>query len=394
MDFIEGLTTSSGSNCVLVVVDLFSKYSHFLPLKHPFTAQGVAQVFLSQVYKLHGLPTAIVSDRDKIFTSTFWHELFKLAGVQLRMSTAYHPQSDGQTERVNQCLETFLRCFVHACPKQWRHWLDQAEYWYNTTWHSALGRSPFEVLYGYPPRHFGIATSSDAPVTDLTTWLADRELMTEVIRQHLNRAKQRMKKQADMHRSERQFQLNELVYVKIQPYVQSSLAQRSNQKLSFKFFGPYRTLERIGLVAYRLELPASSSVHPVFHVSQLKKSVGAQHSLTAVPPSDAVLWSVPERILQTRTIQKGTHSTAQALIKWSNLPSSLATWEDLEFLRQQFPRATVWSRPGAQGGGDVTAPSTAPGPVNDAKAPDPAPRKSNRPRAQNRRVLGLEWTTS
>lgn len=228
MDFIEGLPTSSGSNCILVVVDLFSKYSHFLPLKHPFTAQGVAQVFLSQVYKLHGLPTAIVSDRDKIFTSTFWKELFKLTGVQLRMSTAYHPQSDGQTERVNQCLETFLRCFVHTCPKQWRHWLDQAEYWYNTTWHSALGRSPFEVLYGYPPRHFGIATSSDAPVTDLKTWLADRELMTEVIRQHLNRAKQRMKKQADMHRSERQFQLDDLVYVKLQPYVQSSLAQRSN----------------------------------------------------------------------------------------------------------------------------------------------------------------------
>jgi hypothetical protein len=205
------------------------------------------------------------------------------------MSTAYHPQSDGQTERVNQCLETFLRCFVHTCPKQWRHWLDQAEYWYNTTWHSALGRSPFEVLYGYSPRHFGIATSSDAPVTDLNTWLADCELMTEVIRQHLNRAKQRMKKQADMHRSERQFQLNDLVYVKIQPYVQSSLAQRSNQKLSFKFFGPYRILERIGSVAYCLELPVSSSVHPVFHVSQLKKSVGAQHSVTAVPPSDAVL---------------------------------------------------------------------------------------------------------
>jgi len=149
MDFIEGLPTSGGSNCILAVVDLFSKYSHFLPLKHPFTDAVVAQAFFSNVYKLHGLPTAIVSDRDKIFTSKFWRELFKLVGVELRMSTADHPQSDGQSERVNQCLETFLRYFVHMCPKQWRQWLDQAEFWYNTTWHSALGWKCFmDILLG------------------------------------------------------------------------------------------------------------------------------------------------------------------------------------------------------------------------------------------------------
>jgi hypothetical protein len=113
--------------------------------------------------------------------------------------------------------------------------------------------------------------------------------MTDVIRQHLNRAKQRMKRQADEHRSERQFQVGDLVFVKLQPYIQSSLAQRTNQKLSFKFFGPYHVLARVGTVAYRLELPVSSSVHPVFHVSQLKKSVGAHQSVTAHPPSDVVL---------------------------------------------------------------------------------------------------------
>lgn len=158
MDFIERLPPSGGASCILVVVDLFSKYAQFVSLKHPFTASTVAQNFLSNIYKLHGLPQAIVSDQDKIFTSTFGRELFKLAGVELRLSTAYHPQSDGQTEHTNQCLEIFLRCFVHACPKQWRQWLDQAELWYNTSWHFALNRSPFEILYGYSPRQFGVAT--------------------------------------------------------------------------------------------------------------------------------------------------------------------------------------------------------------------------------------------
>jgi transposase InsO family protein len=133
LDFVEGLPLSEGRNCILVVVDLFTKHEHFLSFCHPFRAATVAKVFISQVYHLHGIPSALVSDRDKIFTSALWRELFKLAKVELHMSTAYHPQSDGQTERVNQCLETFLRCFVHACPRQWHHWLDLAEFWYNTS---------------------------------------------------------------------------------------------------------------------------------------------------------------------------------------------------------------------------------------------------------------------
>lgn len=135
MDFIEGLPRSGSANCILVVVGRFSKFSHFIPLLHPFTAQQVAQLFLDNVYRLHGMPTHIVSDRDRVFTSTFWRELFRLAQVQLSMSSAYHPQSDVQTERVNQCLETFLRRFIHAYPRQWLRWLPLAEYWYNTTFH-------------------------------------------------------------------------------------------------------------------------------------------------------------------------------------------------------------------------------------------------------------------
>ena len=121
------------------------------------------------------------------------------------MSSAYHPQSDGQTERVNQCLEAFLRCYVHTCPRQWSSWLDVAEFWYNTSLHSALGRSAFEVLYGFAPQQFGLHAVNDSPISDLSEWLHDRELMIDLIKQHLHCAKQRMKRQADENRSEREF---------------------------------------------------------------------------------------------------------------------------------------------------------------------------------------------
>lgn len=172
MDFIEGLPRSEGFNAILVVVDRFTKMGHFLPLKHPFTAASVAKVFLNTVVRLHGLPLFIVSDRDKIFTGAFWKELFRVWGTELQLSTAYHPQTDGQTERVNQCLEMYLRCAVHDSPTKWASWLPQAEFWYNTTYHSSLGCTPYKALYGYEPHVGQLYDQTQSHNTEVQNWLS------------------------------------------------------------------------------------------------------------------------------------------------------------------------------------------------------------------------------
>ena len=148
----------------MVIIDKFTKYAHFLSLSHPFSALDVAKLYLNQVFKLHGAPKTIISDRDKVFTSNVWQELMKLLGTSVQLSTAYHPESDGQSERLNQCLEQYLRCMCFMKPKSWIIWLPLAEWWYNTSLHSAVGMTPFQAIYGYKPPGFAWDASSLAKV--------------------------------------------------------------------------------------------------------------------------------------------------------------------------------------------------------------------------------------
>lgn len=158
MDFINGLSNSRGFEIKWVITDRFSRYTHFLPLSRHISAKGLATIWFKNIFKLHGIPNSIVSDRDPLFLSKFWQTLFKLLGTRLHLSTSYQPQLDGSTERINQCLEHYLRCMCGQAPEQWSSWLPLAEWWFNTTYHTSLNTTPYQVVYGVSPNHLVITT--------------------------------------------------------------------------------------------------------------------------------------------------------------------------------------------------------------------------------------------
>ncbi|MCO5559081.1 hypothetical protein L7F22_012673 [Adiantum nelumboides] len=148
MDFVTGLPTVAGYDSVFVVVDMLTKVAHLMPIKTTYTASDISRVFIKEIFRLHGLPKRIISNRDAKFTSKFWTSLFQAIGTQLCFSTAYHPQTDGQTERVNQVIENILRAYYSQEPRKWVQYLLLVEYAYNSFDHRSIGMSPFKALYG------------------------------------------------------------------------------------------------------------------------------------------------------------------------------------------------------------------------------------------------------
>jgi hypothetical protein len=242
----------------MVVVDRLSKYAHLIPLKHPYTAITVAKAFISCVVRLHGIPASIVSDRDKVFISSFWRTLFQSQGTQLCISSAYHPQSDGQTEVVNRILEQYLRCFAGDQPRKWFDWIPWAEFSYNTSLHSATKMMPFEVVYGVPPPSLLTYVPGTSNVQAVDEHLCDRDCLLRELRRNLLIAQNRMKSQADQHRRDVSFDVGDYIYLKLQPYRQSSVAFCSSMKLAPRFFGPYQVLAKVRTVSYKLALPQDS----------------------------------------------------------------------------------------------------------------------------------------
>lgn len=260
-----------------------------------------------------------------------------MQGTSFNFSSAYHPQTDGQTEVVNRTLEMYLRCFTSQKPNEWVKWIPWAEYCYNTSVHSATKKTPYEVVYGKPVPTLLSYVPGTSSIEAVDQELRTRDLIIKELRNQLSMAQQRMKKSYDAHRTERSFEIGDFVYLRLQPYRQISIAVRRNLKLSPRYFGPFEIIGKIGSVAYKLKLPANSKLHPVFHVSCLKKKIGAavevQESLPIISDTTETLTAVPQAILEKRKRRR----REEVLVHWHGLSPADATWEDLQELKLRFP---------------------------------------------------------
>jgi hypothetical protein len=203
-----------------------------------------------------------------------------------------------------------------------------------------------------------------------------------------------MKKYADKNRSERVFAVGDRVYLKLQPYVQSSVTRRGNQKLAFRYFGPYTIVQRIGATAYKLQLPAAAQIHPVFHVSQLKAAVSRDQVVAASLPAHTDALQIPLRVLQSRLIQKGGATVAQVKVTWSGMDESLATWEVLKALQDRFPHAPAWGQAAFQERGNVSSgvqDSRAVDRDADGESEEGAAPRPQRVKRRSVKVFGPEW---
>ncbi|WVZ24709.1 hypothetical protein V8G54_003253 [Vigna mungo] len=330
LDFIVRPPKSQGYDAIIVVVDRL-----------------MADVFAKEVIRLHGIPVSVVSDRDPLFLSIFWKELFKMQGTQLKMSTSYHPETDGQTEVVNRIVEGYLRCFCSEQPKSWYLMLSWAEIWYNTSYQGAAKCTPFEIVYGRPPPSFSRYIPGETQVEAVAQDLMTRDEVLKQLKHHLRHAQDLMTQQANKRRREVDIKVGDWVYLKIRPHQQSSMLVRLHPKLSARYFGPFKVLQQVGNVAFRLELPEAARIHPVFHASQLKKAVGDQIVEKGLPEElqaeGPAFW--PIKVLERRQLQQG-----EDMIQTGGIEG--ATWEDLATIKDQFPEFNFEDKVENGGGGN------------------------------------------
>ncbi|BAF14549.1 Os04g0389000, partial [Oryza sativa Japonica Group] len=335
MDFVEGLPRVHGKTVILTVVDRFSKFAHFIPMAHPYTATSVAAAFFSEIVRLHGVPASIVSDRDPVFTSTFWRELFRLAGVRLNLSSAFHPQSDGQSEVTNKIIAMYLRCLTGDRPRHWLRWLPWAEYCYNTSYQSSLRTSPFRVVYGREPPTLRAYEPGSTRLLAVQQAMQDRDEFLREIRDRLEQAQQTHKSAYDGKHRALEFSVGDWLWLRLLHRPIASLGVTGRGKLGPKFYGLYRVAERIGSVAYRLQLPPGARLHDVFHVRLLKPFCGTPpDSVPPLPPiQHGQVCLQPAAVTQSR-LARGVR---QVLVQWKDKPSAEASWMPLDEFRTLHP---------------------------------------------------------
>ena len=340
MDLITQLPpTLHHHDAIFVVVDKCSKMIHCIPTTTSVTAPELAQLFFREIVRHHGLPTSIISDRDPRFTSSFWTELWKQFGTRLAMSTAYHPQTDGQTERANRTIEQMLRSYVNVQQNDWDQHLTAIEIAYNNSKQASTGYSPFFLNSGQHP-FFPLTTSVRSESDQYSN--ATAEQMIEDLLTHLNWAEENIKKaqqqqieQTNKHRKQIEFETGQKVWLST-----SDLRHRIKitPKLSSHWIGPFRIKRKLSPLNYELELPNSFSIHPVFHISKLRLYNESERfdsfrpPLPDRPPPEIVVEGAEaeyevEAIRQHREKKWRGQLYKQYLVKWKGYPEWENTWE-------------------------------------------------------------------
>ncbi|KAJ9509550.1 hypothetical protein QJQ45_001994 [Haematococcus lacustris] len=342
MDFIGPLpATPRGHTMIFTVVDKLSKMIHLIPTTTTATAHDTARLFFDHIFKHHGLPEAIISDRDPKFTSDFWTSLFHLTGTRLLLSSAYHPQTDGQTERANRTVEDMLRPYVNDHKTDWDQHLAAVEFAYNSSEHVGTGFTPFYLNYGQHP------TTPSAlllPPPTLVPSQAAEDFVTSMrnnltaARSALQRSIDTQKLHADQHRRHEEFEVGDLVLLScanlnLQTAVNSA-------KLQPRFVGPFKVLAKHSPVSYKLDLPSSMRILPTFHISRLRPYLSSSsfpERAVELQPSPVIIdgeaYFTVEAILGRRW--NDAQHAFQYLIKWAGYDDSFNSWEWGPALAQQ-----------------------------------------------------------
>ena len=327
MDFITDLPLSNGSDSVLVVVDRLSKMAHFIPCTKDITSEQTALLVFQNVIRLHGLPDNIISDRGPQFASRFWSRIFGLLGTDINLSSAFHPQTDGQSERVNQVLEQYLRCTINYQQDNWTDLLPTAEFAYNNATHTSTKMSPFYANYGYHPR-FEFKPSMHAEVPAADDHVAKMQDITQMLTTELELAQGIYQFYADQHQVDAPlFEPGDKVWL----LRRNITTRRPSNKLDYKRLGPFTIADQINPVAFRLNLPPSMKVHDVFHVSLLEPYIpNTLPGRLEEPPPPAIVDGEPEyeveEILDSRIFRR----KLQYLVSWKGYDISERSWEPVE----------------------------------------------------------------